>query len=59
MSFSLRSVAWTAFAAAVALLVGCSIYLLRATSRLSSSEALVGHTREVQTLVENIGGEVF
>ena len=59
MSFSLRSVAWTAFAAAVALLVGCSIYLLRATSRLSSSEALVGHTREVQTLVENMGGEVF
>ena len=43
----------------MALLVGCSIYLLRATSRLSSSEALVGHTREVQTLVENIGGEVF
>ncbi len=59
MSFSLRDVAWTAFAAAVALLVGCSIYLLRATNRLSASEALVGHTREVQILVENMGGEVF
>ena len=59
MSFSLRDVAWTAFAAAVALLVGCSIYLLRATNRLSASEAVVGHTREVQILVENMGGEVF
>jgi PAS domain S-box-containing protein len=59
MSFSLRGAAWTAFAAAVALLVGCSIYLVRATNRLSSSEALVGHTHEVQTLVENMGGEVF
>jgi PAS domain S-box-containing protein len=59
MSFSLRGVAWTAFAAAVALLVGCSIYLVRATNRFSAGEALVGHTREVQILVENIGAEVF
>ena len=59
MSFSLRGVAWTAFAAAVALLVGCSIYLVRATSRFSAGEALVGHTREVQALVENMGAEVF
>lgn len=59
MSFSLRGVAWTAFAAAVALLVGCSIYLVRATNRFSTGEALVGHTREVQTLVENMGAEVF
>ena len=59
MSFSLRDIAWTAFAVAVALLVGCSIYLLRATKRLSASEALVGHTREVQVDLENIGGEVF
>jgi len=59
MSFSLRGVAWTAFAAAVVLLVGCSIYLVRATNRFSTGEALVGHTREVQTLVENMGAEVF
>ena len=59
MGFSLRGVAWTAFAAAVALLVGCSIYLVRATSRFSAGEALVGHTREVQALVENMGAEVF
>jgi PAS domain S-box-containing protein len=59
MSFSLRGVAWTAFAAAVALLVGCSIYLLRATNRFSAGEALVSHTREVQILVENMGSEVF
>jgi PAS domain S-box-containing protein len=59
MSFSLRGVAWTAFAAAVALLVGCSIYLVRATNRFSTGEALVGHTREVQILVENMGAEVF
>ena len=59
MSFSLRGVAWTAFAAAVALLVGCSIYLVRATNRFSASVALVGHTREVQIQVENMAGEVF
>jgi PAS domain S-box-containing protein len=59
MSFSLRGVAWTAFAAAVALLVGCSVYLVRATNRFSAAEALVAHTREVQILVENMGAEVF
>jgi len=59
MSFSPRGVAWTAFAAAVSLLVGCSIYLLRATNRFSAAEALVSHTREVQILVENMGSEVF
>lgn len=59
MSFSLRGVAWTAFAAAVALLVGCSIYLVRATNHFSAGETLVGHTREVQIQVENLGAEVF
>ena len=59
MSLSLRGIAWTAFAAAVALLVGCSIYLVRATNRFSAGEALVGHTREVQIVLENIGAEVF
>lgn len=59
MSFSLRGVAWTAFAVAVGLLVGCSIYLVRATNHFSAGEALVGHTREVQILVENMGSEIF
>jgi PAS domain S-box-containing protein len=52
-------VAWTAFAVAVALLLGCGVYLVRATKRFSASEASVGHTREVQTVLENLGGEVF
>ena len=59
MSFSLRGVAWTAFAVAVALLVGCVIYLVRATNRFSASEALVSHTHEVQTELENLGSKVF
>lgn len=59
MSFSLRGVAWIAFAVAVALLVGCSIYLVRATNRFSSGEALVEHSREVRVVIENLGGEVY
>ncbi|MBV9181499.1 MAG: CHASE3 domain-containing protein, partial [Acidobacteria bacterium] len=59
MTFSLRGVAWTAFVVAVGLLVGCSIYLYRATNRLFSSEALVGHTREVETALEDLGSDVF
>lgn len=59
MTFSLRGVAWTAFAIAVVLLVGSSIFLLRATHALFDSEALVSHTREVQTVVENLSSQVF
>jgi PAS domain S-box-containing protein len=59
MNFSLRGIAWTAFAVAVGLLVGCSIYLYRATNRLFASGALVGHTREVETFLEDLGGDVF
>lgn len=59
MTLSLRGVAWTAFGVAVGLLVGCSVFVFRAANRLSSSEAAVGHTREVETLIENIAGEVF
>jgi PAS domain S-box-containing protein len=59
MTFSLRGVAWTAFAVAVVLLVGSSIFLLRATHALFDSEALVSHTREVQTAVENLSSQVF
>jgi PAS domain S-box-containing protein len=59
MTFTLRGVAWAAFGVAVALLIACSIFVVRAASRLSSSEAAVGHTREVETLLEDIAGEVF
>jgi PAS domain S-box-containing protein len=59
MTFSLRGVAWTAFAVAVVLLVGSSIFLLRATHALFDSETLVSHTREVQTAVENLSSQVF
>lgn len=59
MSFSLRGIAWTAFAVAVAMLLGCSIYLVRATAKFSSGEALVEHTREVRVVIENLGGEVY
>ena len=59
MTFSLRGIAWTAFAIAVVLLVGSSILLLRATHSLFDSEALVSHTREVQTALEGLSSEVF
>jgi len=59
MTLSLRGVAWTAFAIAVALLIGSSILLVRATHSLLTSESLVGHTREVQTVLEDLEGEIF
>jgi PAS domain S-box-containing protein len=59
MTFSLRGVAWTAFAFAVILLVGSSIFLLRATHSLFDSEALVSHTREVQTSLEGLSSQIF
>ena len=59
MTFSLRGTAWTAFAVAIVLLVGSSIFMLRATHALFDSEALVSHTREVQTALENLSAQVF
>lgn len=59
MTFSLRGIAWTAFAVAVVLLLGSGILLLRATHGLFESEALVSHTREVQTALESLSSEVF
>lgn len=59
MTFSIRGIAWTAFAVAVGLLLGSCVYLFRATNRLSSSEALVGHTHEVASVLEDLGGQVF
>ena len=59
MTFSLRGIAWTAFAVAVILMVGSSIFLFRATRRLSDSDVLVAHTHEVETALENIGSDIF
>jgi PAS domain S-box-containing protein len=59
MTFSLRGIAWTAFAIAVVLLVGSSIFLLRATHALFDSEGLVSHTLQVQTALENLSSQVF
>ena len=59
MTLSLRALAWTAFAVAVGLLLGSSTLLFRATHRLLASEALVGHTREVQAALEDLSGEIF
>lgn len=59
MTFSLRTVAWSAFAVAVVLLVGSSIFLLRATHALFDSEGLVSHTREVQTVLEDLSSRLF
>ena len=59
MTFSLRGVAWTAFAVAVVLLVGSSILLLRATHSLFDSESLVSHTREVETALEHLSSQIF
>lgn len=59
MAYSLRGIAWAAFAIAVALLIGSSVFLFRATKKLTASEVLVAHTHEVQTMLEDIGADVF
>lgn len=59
MTLSRRGLAWTAFAIAVFLLLGGNALLFRATHKLSTSEALVGHAREVKTALEDLGGDVF
>lgn len=59
MVYSLRGIAWTAFAIAVALLIGSSVLLYRATQKLTESDALVAHTHEVETVLEDLGSDVF
>src|SRR5689334_9744199 len=59
MSFSLRGVAWTAFAVAVVLLVGSSVLLYRATNRQRASDSLVAHTHEVETVLGDLSSQVF
>jgi PAS domain S-box-containing protein len=59
MSFSLRGVAWAAFAVAVVLLIGSSVLLYRATNRQRAIDSLVSHTHEVQTVIEDLGSQAF
>lgn len=59
MTFSLRGIAWAAFAVAVILMVGSSILLFRATSKQRESDVLVARTHEVETVLEDLGSEVF
>jgi len=59
MTFSLRGIAWAAFAVAVILMVGSSVLLFRATSRQRESDVLVARTHEVETVLEDLGSEVF
>ncbi len=59
MSYSLRGIAWTAFAIAVILLIGSSVFLFRATRKLSASEGLVAHAHEVAAVLEDMGSQVF
>ena len=59
MSFSLRVVAWMAFAVAVVLLIGSSVLLYRATTRQRAGDSLVAHTHQVETVIEDLGSEVF
>ena len=59
MSFSLRGVAWTAFAVAVVLLIGSSVLLYQATTRQRAGDSLVAHTHEVETVIEDLGSDVF
>jgi PAS domain S-box-containing protein len=57
--YSSRQVAWIAFTLAVALLALIGILAYRATNRLVASEQLVSHTREIQTLLEDIRSDVL
>jgi PAS domain S-box-containing protein len=57
--YSTRQVAWAAFILAVALLALIGALVYRATNRLVASEQLVSHTREIQTLLEDIRSDVL
>lgn len=57
--YSTRQVAWAAFILAVALLALIGVLVYRATNRLVASEQLVSHTREIQTLLEDIRSDVL
>src|SRR5215472_4811191 len=54
-----RQVAWAVLVLAVALLTIIGLLAYRATKRLVASEQLVSHTREIQTLLEDISSDVL
>jgi PAS domain S-box-containing protein len=57
--FSLRGIAWTAFAVAVVLLVGSSMLLFRATRGFAESNSLLVNSHEVETVLEDLSSQVF
>ena len=57
--YSLRRIAWLAFALAVVLLVGIGVIAYRTTNRLVESERLIAHTHEVQTILEDLRSDTL
>jgi PAS domain S-box-containing protein len=57
--YSLRRVAWLAFALAVVLLIAIGITAYRTTNRLVESERLISHTHEVQTILEDLRSDTL
>ena len=57
--YSLRRIAWLAFALAVVLLVAIGVAAYRTTNRLVASERLISHTHEVQTTVEDLRSDTL
>jgi len=57
--YSLRRIAWLAFALAVVLLLAIGVAAYRTTNRLVASERLISHTHEVQTTVEDLRSDTL
>jgi len=59
VAYSSRQIAWTAFALAVVLLALIGVASYRATNKLVTSEKLVSHTHEVQTVLEDLRSDLM
>jgi PAS domain S-box-containing protein len=57
--YSLRRIAWWAFALAVIMLVAIGIVAYRTTNNLVESERLIAHTHEVQTILEDLRSDTL
>jgi PAS domain S-box-containing protein len=57
--YSLRRIAWWAFALAVVMLVAIGIVAYRTTNNLVESERLIAHTHEVQTILEDLRSDTL
>lgn len=57
--YSLRRIAWYAFALAVVLLIGIGVTAYRTTKSLVESERLISHTHEVQTILEDLRSDTL